>query len=57
MHVIVCVSVCEFQGRNSFKGGRENVKPRKTSIFFKKGKTIICRYSTCGKPGNFLDHG
>ena len=22
MHVFVCVSMCEFRGRNSFKGGR-----------------------------------
>ena len=22
MHVFVCASMCEFQGRNSFKGGR-----------------------------------
>ena len=46
--------MCEFQGRNFFKG-EENVKPEKNSIFLKKGKTIICRYITGGKSGNFLD--
>ena len=29
----------EFWGRNSVKG--ENVKPKKNSIFLKKGKTVI----------------
>ena len=31
--------VSEFQGRNSVKGGGENVKQEKNSIFLKKGKT------------------
>ena len=33
--------VHEFRGRNSVKGGGENVKPEKNSIFLKKGKTVI----------------
>ena len=33
--------VREFRGRNSVKGGGENVKPEKNSIFLKKGKTVI----------------
>ena len=48
-----CVCVCEFRGENSFKGGGgggggrgRNVKPRKNAVFLKKGKTIICHYST-----------
>ena len=36
MHVFVCASVCEFRGRNSFKGrGGENVKPEKNRKFQK----------------------
>ena len=46
MHVIVCASVCEFRGQNSFKG--EECKTRKNIIFLKKGKTVICRYSKVG---------
>ena len=40
MHVFVCASVCDLQGRNSVKGGK-HVKPGKNSIFLKKGKTVI----------------
>ena len=54
MHVFVCASMCEFRGRNSFKGrgegggggggggeGGKNVQPGKNSIFLKKGKMVI----------------
>ena len=33
------------------------VKPGKNSIFMKTGKTVICYYSTSGKPVIFLDLG
>ena len=33
--------VREFRGRNYVKGGGGNVKPKKNSIFLKKGKKII----------------
>ena len=33
--------VREFRGRNFVKGGGENVKPEKNSIFLKKGKMVI----------------
>ena len=33
------------------------VKYGKFLIFLKKGKTVICRYSTCGQFINFLDIG
>ena len=33
------------------------VKPGKNSIFLKKGKTVICRYSTGEKSGNFINIG
>ena len=40
MHVFLCARLCEFWGRNSFKG--EECKTReKCSIFLKKGKTVI----------------
>ena len=55
MLVIVCPSVCEFRGQNYFKG--ENVKPEKNSIFLKKGKTVIFRYSIGEKSKKFLDLG
>ena len=45
MHVIVCICVCKFWGRNSFKGG-ENVNPGKNPIFLKKRKIVIYHYST-----------
>ena len=32
-----------------------SVKPEKNSIFLKKGKMVICHYSTDGKSINFLD--
>ena len=50
------VYVCKIRGRNFFLG-RENVKPRKNSIFLKKGKKVIYCYSTGGKSGNSLDLG
>ena len=34
-----------------------HVKFGKNSIFMKNSKTVICRYSTGGKFGNFLDLG
>ena len=39
------------------RGVEENVKPKKKSIFLKKGKTVICRYSTSEKFGNSLNIG
>ena len=36
MHVFVCASVCEFRGRNSFKG--EECKTRENYKFSKMGK-------------------
>ena len=56
MHVIVCICVCKFRGRNFFLGG-ENVKHEKNSIFLKNGKIVIYSYSTGGKSGNSLDLG
>ena len=35
MHVFVCASMCEFQGRNSVKG--EKCKTRENFSFFEKG--------------------
>ena len=52
---IECVYVCEFRGRNSFKG--KECKTWKNSIILKNGKTVICRYRTGGKSRNFLDLG
>ena len=50
MHVIVCVCVCEFQGRNSFKG--EECKTRVNLNFFEKWK-INCRNNRGCKPEIF----
>ena len=33
--------MCGISGRNSFKGGGENVKPRENPIFSKMGKIVI----------------
>ena len=52
MHVIVCASVCEFRGQNSFRrgGGGGGVEG-------KNGKTVIYCYSTGETSRNFLDLG
>ena len=44
-NVYVCVN---FGDKILLRGGRGggNVKPRKNAVFLKKGKTIICHYST-----------
>ena len=46
MHVIVYVYACVNFGDEILLRGGKNVKPRKNQIFLKKGKTVICFYST-----------
>ena len=48
-----CGCICELDVR--LVNHSNCVKPRKNSIFLKRGKMVIFRYSIDGKSENFLD--